>query len=270
MDGGWLCDACRSINRSRDKRCYGCRAPRRAVEHREGTEGITRAVAGDATTRMAMAVGRGARYRPTWPLALGIIPLIAAVAVLDALLWPQLVSILRSAGGATADGARNEELFGMLGIEFGMMLVAVVLWSVWMAICLGNVPALTGRWPGFGPSDALTAPLGLRSWRYRPMQVVREVVDQYAGQRIGPGLLVTAWWAAWLAAYILPGLYVLLRRFVGSGTPRDTMDGLLIRPYLLGIAAVLAIALVLVVERLQHGARVRRDRAVLLAQGVPG
>jgi hypothetical protein len=189
------------------------------VEHAQGSAGIARGMTTDTPTALALAVRGGARYRPSWMLVLVIAPLIVAVAVIDALFWPAAIGMLRVDGSFMGDPATTP-LWGQFALEMAAMVAAGVVWSVWIGICLGNVPALTGKWPGFGASGALLAPLGRRSGYWRPMQVVREVVDCFGGSRVWPNLLVTAWWFAWLGTVMVPGvLAARIEAEIDGGTP---------------------------------------------------
>lgn len=253
MSGGWLCEACRSYNKSRDTRCYSCRVPRRAVEHVTGAGSDMRPGITSSTTPLELAVRGGARYRPSWLIALLIVPLVLAVAILDAILWPSMVGNLDANGQFVGDAATSP-LWKLVFVYLGTMTATGAVWVIWMAVCLGNVPALTGQWPGFGVSDALFSPLGRRSGYYRPMQIMREIVDSFAGARTWPGVLVTVWWATWLGTIFVPAAIGIVRMVLG-GSIRQVAEPLVLRPVLMAIAALLAIGVLIVVEWLQLLAR---------------
>lgn len=259
MDHGWLCEQCRSLNGARHRRCYRCHAPRRFAEWQEGSAAITRdASASGSARRTASAVSGaalGARRRPSWLVALVLVPMIAAVAVLETVAWPAFLATLRLDGTPIQDPVRLQAAMDLVTLDLVLFVASIPIWCAWTALVVGNVPAITGRWPAFSPWEALLAPLGLRAWVRRPMHVIRSIVDDLAGEHVPAGLLVTAWWLVFMGAYWIPGLIMLGLQVLGGQPMRQNLQLIGLRPLFMVSAGVLAIGVVLMIEWLQRHPR---------------
>ncbi len=255
--GTWICGDCRSANGPKQTRCYKCRVPRATSELTEQAAAIP-AVQGRVSQTISAKVDRlGARYRPSWPLALLIVPTILIATGLSVAWTNELVAGL-GPGGVYLNEPETSQGLDLIGMAMLVALVAGWLaWSAWSAVVVSNVPALTARYPAHSPIGAFFAQI---RWRggYRVMWGVLAIL---AGERAGPRLIVRLWWSTLLLAYFLPGLMVLLR---GPATFYAALVlALQVRLVLLGIAAILAIVIVVIVEREQRRALGRRTATIV-------
>ena len=260
----WICGDCRSANGSKQTRCYKCRVPRATAELTEQVASIAAVQRHEAQTVEAKADRMGVRYRPSWPIALLVVPTILVATGLTVAWSNGLVNALGPGGEYMNDFFMTEAL---RTLGFAMLISLVVgwlVWCAWSAIVVANVPALTTRYPSYSPLGAF---LGhIRGWRggYRIMWGVLAVL---AEDRAGPRLIARLWWAALLLAYLAPLPIIFLR---GTATLYTAIVvAIQVRLVLMAIAAILAIALVLIVEHEQRAALRRRavtkvaDRHVL-------
>jgi hypothetical protein len=258
----WICGDCRSVNSKGQKRCYKCHVPRQVAEISEASAAIGAASAQQARTVLATATRLGARDRPTWPLALLVILLIAAATALSFVQAPAWMSNLDIEGNFIDDPARFDRMLTISTWMFAAFGAALLAWSLWIALVVANVPALTARWPPNSPLGAFFAAwipiIGLK----RPHSVVRGVLGILTEGRPLPGLVALAWWIAVLATYFAPTIAVL------TGGPDRTLYQVMslafqVRLVLLVVAAVLAVAVVLIIELEQQAALARRATVVL-------
>jgi hypothetical protein len=193
------------------------------------------------------------------------VPMIAAVAMVETVSWPALFATLRLDGSPMRDPARLQHAMDLMTLDLGLFVLSIPVWCLWTALVLRNIPAITGRWPAFGPWEAFTSFIGLRAWLYRPMHVVRSIVDSLAGENVAAGLLVTAWWLVFMGAYWVPGMIMAALQYLGGQPFQKNLHIIGLRPLFMVSAAVLAIGVVVMVEWLQRRARVdareQRSRA---------
>lgn len=262
----WICGDCRSVNPEKSRRCYKCHVPRETGEMTEATAALGIASAAEMRTVLAQATRLGARYRPSWPLAILVVPLIVTATVLSFAHVDAWSAMLAPDGRYIENAARLDRLTTITAMMLAAYGASLVLWSLWIAVVVANVPALTARWPAHSPLGAFFAPfipfVGLK----RPHSVVRGVLAILSEGRAGPRLVALAWWVLLLATYFLPTIVVY---FGGSGEqPSLTiLKALNARLVLLVPAAIFAIAVVLIVEREQRTALHHRAIAVFAGQG---
>jgi hypothetical protein len=139
------------------------------------------------------------------------------------------------------------------------LMAALIVWSIWIALVVRNVPALTARWAPNGWLSALLAAwipfINLR----RPHSVVRGVLGTLAVGRPLPILVALAWWVSVLAAYVVPSVAI----WFGRSDDRASFSAIVsIQDVLMVVALFFAVAVVVIVEWEQHGALVRRADAV--------
>lgn len=250
----WVCGDCRSVNKAREKRCYRCRVPRATAELTAAAAAISSLHTREAQTVLDRAERMGAHYRPTWPLAILIVPVIVATTWLSFAWTNALVASIGPHGETLSTQAVDA-----LGVPLLIALFAgLLLWSTWIALVVSNVPALTARQPLHSTVGAFFAQLrGFRA----PYHVIWGVLAILSAGRSGPRLVVLGWWLAIMSSYFAPLLVILLR---GSETLYQALVvGMQVRLWLLAIAAILAIALVIVVEREQRSALRRRDSVLV-------
>jgi uncharacterized protein DUF4328 len=142
----WVCSTCHSINRERATRCYKCDAPRgQATGEGEGSR-----------PRRALLARMAAPYRSTVELAIlaGLFLLIFVGveiwATINEAAWvPQLRALFDGvAAGADFDAAAWQAVLDQrdpLAIPtLAAYLIATVAFGAWLAVSVGNIPALGG------------------------------------------------------------------------------------------------------------------------------
>jgi hypothetical protein len=208
----------------------------------------------------------GARYRPTWPVAILVIATIVAAAAISIEQINAWIDVGRAGPGITEADPRFQRLMSVSLAMLIALTVSVVTWSLWIAIVVANVPALVAKWPGHSPIGAFVAPfipfVGLK----RPYSVIRSVMAQLSDGSGGPALLALLWWLAFLAAYLAPTVVLLVSGATVDGSPQSTAAlsrALQFRQFLLIPAAGLAITVVLMIELQQRAALQRRSEVVL-------
>jgi hypothetical protein len=226
------------------------------------TAAISTGQAHQASSVLAAAARLGARYRPSWPLAVLVVPLIVLATVLSAAHTNAWIGLVGPDGTFLDDPVRFDRLMTLTALTAGAFLAGFLVWSIWIAMVVSNVPALTARWPPNSPIGAFLAVfipiIGLK----RPYSVMRGVLTILSDGRFVAPLLALAWWLLLLATYFAPTVILFLK-------PADrpmlvaVASALEIRLVLLVVAAIVTIALVVAVERLQREARIRRAVAVL-------
>lgn len=262
----WICTDCRSANTASAKRCYRCRGLRANAEMHEATAAFARASAQQTTTVLAAAARQGARYRRSWPLAVLVVPLIVVATGLDIARTAATAATVSPDGRMVESKAAFDQVITLSALDLGAVLVATLAWSFWIALVVSNVPALTARWPPNSPIGAFFAPfipfIGLK----RPYSVVRNVLRLLAPGQIAPFLIALAWWWTLLAAYFVPGfLLALAAREPGQTLFQSTILATVVRLGFLIPAALLAIGLVVIIERAQRRALAERATIVLSA-----
>lgn len=250
----WICGDCRSANGAREKRCYRCRVPRSTAELTKAAAAVSAVHSKQQASVLAQAERIGAHYRPTWPLALILAPVIVATTALT-LAW---TNALKDALGPNGEFLYVPVSSPALSALSGTLLIAliggVLVWSAWIALVVRNVPALTARWPAHSPIGAFIAPIrGLR----RPYQVVWGVLAILSSGRSAPRLVCLSWWVVFLGAYAAPAAVIVLR----GPEPlfQAVLVGMQVRQVLIAIDAILAIAVVVIVESEQRAALDRRS-----------
>ena len=249
----WVCGDCRSVNKAREKRCYRCQVPRATGELTAAAAAISAVHTKQLETVQARAERMGARYRPTWPLAVMVVPVILATTWLS-FAWTNALVASIGPNGETLSTQPVRDLSFPLLIA---LLAGLFLWSAWIALVVANVPALTARQPTHSIAGAFFAQFrGFRA----PYRVIWGVLVLLSARRSGPRLVVLAWWVALLSAYAAPLVVIILRG--NESLYQALVVGMQVRLWLLGIGAVLALAVVFVVEREQRAALHRRDSAL--------
>ena len=261
----WICGDCRSTNNARDKRCYRCRVPRATSELSEATAANQAAAAQETRTVLAAASRLGVRYRPSWPVALVTGVLILGTTGLDVLRTREAMAV--ATGAVAADPGRVQSAITLGSAYLVGYIASGIFWSLWMALLVANVPALTARWPSHGPLGAFFALwipfIGLK----RPYSIVKQVTTLLGGGAWA-GLLVIAWWVAFLGSFYLPSIVVFLRALDRDDTTvGDALTtGSVTRIGVVIIAAILAALVLVTVEYYQRLALERRSDIVLAAE----
>ncbi len=261
----WICGDCRSANGARDKRCYRCGVPRATAELTEATAATASASATPTTTVLAAATRLGVRYRPSWPIAAATAALIMGSTAIDIVRTRFSMAFVLTNGIATPDPTQAQSLWTLTIAYLICFLAAGLGWSLWIAIVVANVPALTARWPNRSPAGAFFAlwiPIvNLR----RPYSIVKEVTTILSHASVVPALVVIAWWIAWLTNLYGPNIVVLLKALgpdhpsLGTLITSGSASGLAFEI----VAATLAASVLATVEYHQRLALDRRSQVVL-------
>lgn len=258
----WICGDCRSTNSARDKRCYRCRVPRATSELTEATAANQAVAAQETRTVLATASRLGVRYRPSWPVAMVTGALILGTTGLDVVRTREAMAV--ATGAVSADPSQVQSAVNLGTAYLVGYLASGVLWSLWMALLVMNVPALTARWPSHGALGAFFALwipfIGLK----RPYSIVKQVTSLLGGGGWA-GLLVVTWWIAFLGSFYLPSIVVFLRALDRDDkTLGDALTtGSVTRIALVIVAAILAALVLVMVEYYQRLALERRAQVVL-------
>ena len=250
----WICGDCRSTNNARDKRCYRCRVPRATSEMTEAT--VANNVAAVQETRTVLAA-----------VALVTGVLILGTTGLDVLRTRDAMALVTADGVQAASQAQLQSSLNLAIAYFVGYVASGIFWSLWMALLVTNVPALTARWPSHGPLGAFFALwipfIGL----IRPFSIIKQVTTLLGGGARA-GLLVIAWWVAFLGSFYLPSIVVFLRALDRDDTTVGgaLTTGSVTRIGVVIIAAILAALVLLTVEYYQRLALERRSDIVLAAE----
>ena len=270
MAENWVCGDCRSFNNSKADRCYRCHVPRKTSEMTAESAVLTTPAVKEVPRTLQAQVERiGLRYHATWPLAVLLIPIIAVATVTSVLQIAALSALFTPEGQLIRDLDLVVEALVMTLISSGSFLLGCVVWSIWIARVIRNVPALVGRWPRFGWLAAL-----LGAWvpflcAKRPYSVVREVCSQLADRPNGAMLVAAAWWLCILLWYFGSG-FVVVARVLGGNDPTILQSQLVGEQFgqiFFVPAGIFAAGVVFSVERLQRQALMRRKTTVLAADG---
>ena len=269
MAESWVCGDCRSFNKAKSDRCYRCHVPRKVAEMTDATAAMTTSVKQEERTLAAQIERIGARYVATWPLALVLIPLIAIATVSSVLQIDAASAIVDKDGRFIGDADLQAEVIRMTAIWVGSFLLGVVVWSIWIARVIANVPALVMRYPRYGWLAAL-----LGAWVpiiniKRPFSVVREVCSQLADRPGGAVLLAVVWWIC-ILLWFFGSTVVVFGRILGGDDASMFQAQLVGQQFGLVFyvpAGIFAAGVVFSVERLQRQAMRRRDTTTLMADG---
>jgi hypothetical protein len=264
----WVCGDCRSFNNAKSDRCYRCHVPRKTSEMTAANATMT-SVRREERTLASQIERIGARYVATWPLAILLIPIIAVATVASVLQVEAVSAMFTPDGVLVEDPVLSEAALRMTIISSSSFLLGIVLWSVWIARVVANVPSLVMRWPRYGWLAALIGAWVPIICIKRPFSVVREVCSQLADRPNGALLVAAAWWLCILLWYFGSGLVTVARTLGGD-------DSTLLESQLIGTqfgliffvpAGIFAAGVVFSVERLQRQALGRRETTMLMADG---
>lgn len=194
--------------------------------------------------------------------------LILGTTGLDVLRTREAMALITPDGPVVADPARLQELISVGTVWLAGYVLSGVMWSIWMALIVMNVPALTARWPSYGAFAAFFALwipiIGLK----RPYSIVKQVTTLLSGAGFGPAVLVIAWWLTFMASFYLPTFVQFLRALGGDDRTvwQSMATGSVTRLALVIVAAILAALVLVMVEYLQRVALERRTQIVLGGQ----
>ena len=138
--------------------------------------------------------------------------------------------------------------------EFGLWVVGLVAWGLWLSRVVENVPALGGGWPTMSPRQALIDTIVPLINLRRTPSTIREVMTRLPGDSRGE-LLVALWaWSLWI--WLLgPWAIGLVLGFVASDTAQIASMSVWLQALstvLVCIAGVLAVSVVFDVDDRQR------------------
>jgi hypothetical protein len=269
MADSWVCGDCRSFNTSRAVRCYRCLVPRKTSEMTAASAAMTTSAKQEERTLAAQVERIGVRYVVTWPLALILIPLIGVATVSTVVELDAFAALFTPYGQVIEDPIRVWAWFQLALISGVSFLLGILVWSIWIARVIANVPALVLRYPHYG---WLAAFLG--AWVpiiniKRPFSVVREVCSQLVDRPNGAVLIAAAWWFC-ILMWWFGSKVVFWARVFGGNDPLPFQSELVAEQFALVFyvpAGIFAAGVVFSVERLQRQALKRRKTTILMADG---
>jgi hypothetical protein len=221
------------------------------------------------------AARMGVRYRPSWPIAILLVPLMLVVLTLTIALTAAVTNLVGADGQfierSPAAIAAANRAWTLAVWTLVATIVSLLGWSLWIALVVWNVPALTASWPPNSPIGAFFAAwIPIINFK-RPYSVVRGVLMLLTPGRLGPQLIALAWWFLWLTSYFAPFFVVL-----GSGDRFPTPLAAEVFASRVGTAflvasGILGMTLVVVIELAQQAALRDRDSVLVgedrVAQG---
>ncbi len=281
MNEGWVCAACRSINRQRDARCYRCGGPRDAALE-----------LGGPSPRQESAVAERAirGYTPSWPLAaisgtlilmasvLGVVILIEQALSFGDLKASFLESINGALRGAEPTIVAATDRTALLGLfRLGLSALALVTFAGWLAFATANVPALGGGVPSRSPLRVFVYTV-IPLWQLIKVPgMIQDVLYRVAPEAGGFGMVIAAWIGLVGSRLVsLLGTWVIttvgVEKVLDAGSLREASDvfgNLLDQSFLLGVVtevmvAVGAVILVVLMARIERRCAIR-DREIRAA-----
>jgi hypothetical protein len=246
----WVCGQCRSINNAGAKQCYNCRTPkdRAAVDPAEI----------DPTTKgQVREIGLPDFRSSRWAALLASI-LILVVAVMQIVQW-NLVATLgdQMLGGVdpTEDQLAYVSRVGILA--FGIALLALIAWSLWLSRTVTSMPALGLGYPAASGLMAFVENFIPIFNLFRVPAIVRDVVHRLEPRSSRGEALIFAAWIGLVGGFIVPRV---LGFFVGDIRTAVAVSG--IATGLMLVGAIFLVALIWWIE-----GRIAYRRAAQLAEG---
>ena len=237
----WVCGDCRSINNAGARQCYNCRTPR----DRAAVDPTTIDPARPGKLRKVELPGFESSR---WAAVLATI-LIIAVAVLQVIQYNLVATLL----GQTVDPTEEQiQYVGSVGIvAFGIALLALIAWSLWLSRTVTSMPALG---LGYPPTNGMMAfvenfipILNL----FRVPAIVRDVVRRLEPSAGRGEALIFAAWIGLLGGYLVPRVF--------SWFARDTDTLVRVAGIGTGLVLVGAIFMVVLIWWVERHIRARRD-----------
>ena len=248
----WVCGQCRSINNAGAKQCYNCRTPkdRAAVDPAEI----------DPTTKgQVREIGLPDFRSSRWAALLASI-LILVVAVMQIVQW-NLVATLgdQILGGIdpTEDQLAYISRVGILA--FGIALLALIAWSLWLSRTVTSMPALGLGYPAASGLMAFVENFIPIFNLFRVPAIVRDVVHRLEPRSSRGEALIFAAWIGLVGGFIVPRV---LGFFIGDIRTAVAVSG--IATGLMLVGAIFLVALIWWIE-----GRIAYRRAVQRAEGSP-
>jgi hypothetical protein len=252
----WVCGDCRSINNAGARQCYNCRTPRdrAAVDPSQidpSTHGRLREI--------ELPEFRSSR----WAAMLATV-LILAVAILQVVQFNLAAALIDQILGGTEATVEQFVYVGSVGIlGFGVALLALIAWALWLSRTVTSMPALGLGYPAANGMMAFVENFIPILNLYRVPAIVRDVVRRLEPKTGGDETmtrgeaLVFAAWISIIGGYLVP-------RVLGFFTS-DVRTLITISGIGTGLVVVGAIFLVVLIWWIEG--RILRRRETQLAEG---
>ena len=248
----WVCGQCRSINNAGAKQCYNCRTPkdRAAVDPAEI----------DPTTKgQVREIGLPEFRSSRWAALLASI-LILVVAVMQIVQW-NLVATLgdQILGGIDPTDDQLAYMNRVAILAFGIALLALIAWSLWLSRTVTSMPALGLGYPAASGLMAFVENFIPIFNLFRVPAIVRDVVHRLEPRSSRGEALIFAAWIGLVGGFIVPRV---LGFFIGDIRTAVTVSGL--ATGMLVVGAIFLVALIWWLE-----GRIAHRRATQLAEEDP-
>lgn len=250
----WVCGECRSINNAGAKQCYNCRTPR----DRAAVDPASIDPTGHGPIRrIELPEFTSSR----WAAVLASM-LILAVAAIQVVQFNMVAALLDQVLDGTAATEEQLLVVGSVGIlAFGVALLALIAWSLWLSRTVTSMPALGLGYPAASGLMAFVENFIPVFNLFRVPAIARDVVrrlDPAAGR--GEALIFAAW-IGLLGGFLVPRILGL---FTTNVRTLITISGI-------GTGLVIVGAIFLVVLIWWVEGRITKRRAAQLAEigGVP-
>jgi cytoskeletal protein RodZ len=240
----WVCGDCRSINNAGARQCYNCRTPRDRA-------------AVDPTTIDPARPGKLRRVElpgfesSRWAAVLATI-LIIAVAILQVVQYNLVTALISQTLAGVASTDEQIQYVGSVGIvAFGIALLALIAWSLWLSRTVTSMPALGLGYPPTNGMMAFVENFVPILNLFRVPAIVRDVVRRLEPTAGRGEALIFAAWIGLLGGFLVPRVLVWFARdpenfatIAGIGT---------------GLVLIGAIFMVVLIWWVERHVRARRD-----------
>jgi hypothetical protein len=193
----WVCAGCRSVNKLRAKQCYNCRTPKhRAAVDPSQIDPTTKGQIRD----VALPAFRSSR---SYAVVASILILVTAIghAIFTLTVLDYAVRI--------ADGFRLSyaELWNLVGASlttFGIALIALIGWALWLSKAVREMPALGLGYPAVNGLMAFWENFIPIFNLWRVPAIVRDIVERLEPRDSKARNMISAAWLGLIGGYLLP------------------------------------------------------------------
>ena len=214
----WVCGDCRSINNAGARQCYNCRTPRDRAAVDPNTI--------DPSAKGPLRTIELPQFNPSrWAAMLATI-LIIAVAVMQVVQFNLSAQLINQVLAGTDPTDEQLVFVGSVGIlSFGMGLLALIAWSLWLSRTVTSMPALGLGYPAANGMMAFYENFIPVLNLYRVPAIVRDVVRRLEPKAGGDETmtrgeaLIFAAWIGLIGGFFIPRVLGFLNRDVGAVVP---------------------------------------------------
>ncbi len=199
----WVCGQCRSINNAGAKQCYNCRTPKDRAA-------VDPATIDPTSKGQLREIGLPDFRSSRWAALLASI-LILVVAMLQIVQW-NLVATLGDQILGGIDPTEDQLAYvGSVGIlAFGIALLALIAWSLWLSRTVTSMPALGLGYPAASGLMAFVENFIPIFNLFRVPAIVRDVVHRLDPKANRGEALIFAAWIGLVGGFIVPRVLGLL------------------------------------------------------------